>query len=125
MSIGFPKPSASTGRAKRRSVYRRRRPATRAAAFALDGGKCVWPTCRRPLELETDNEFRLAHEHEIVSRSLGGDPLDVDGIISLCWRCHGECHPRVGGKRKRIEGSRHEGLRFWERVQGRWQEVRP
>ena len=112
----FPKKTAATGRKRRRALYRKLRPETRAAAWAKDGGRCAWPRCRVALALQD------AHAHEVTPRSLGGDPLDVDGILTLCAGCHADMHVRVGGKRKRIEGTRSTGLRFFARVDGVWEE---
>jgi hypothetical protein len=47
--------------------------------------------CRRcgvPVDFKSDNLFTLAHAHEIVFRSHGGDPTDTKNIVILCCRCH-------------------------------------
>lgn len=118
-SVRFPK----TRRAQKQARYRRLRPDVRRAAFILDSSRCVWPTCRRVLMLETDSVHALAHGHEVHGRATD-DPCDVNVVVTVCSRCHSDLHVRIGGKRKRMEGSRGEGLRFWERRAGdEWVEV--
>jgi len=76
------------------------------------------------LSLQTDNEFTLAHAHELVWRSRGGDPTDPAIILILCHACHHGLHMRIGGKIKRIKGTKAEGpLRFFERRGREWIEV--
>lgn len=96
---------------------RKRRLSVRAAAHQLDSGRCVWPTCQRVVSLE------FAHAHEIVWRSRGGDPCDLDNVVTLCGATHVDIHPRVGGITKKIEGSRALGLRFFERDGDTWRRV--
>lgn len=95
--------------------YPERRKAVREAAFELDKHRCIF--CHKRLDLDA------AHEHEIVWRSKQGDPLDIDNVVTLCAKCHGDIHPRVGGLRKRIEGSRSTGIRRFEKVDDSWQEL--
>lgn len=96
----------------------------RNEAFRRADGRCQWPTCRRLLYLFTDNMFQIAHAHELTRRSAGGDPHDPAGIIILCWKCHADLHPRVGGKIKRIDGKLAAGLlQFFERKGHAWTEV--
>jgi hypothetical protein len=65
--------------------------------------------------------------HELIFRSLGGDPTDAAWMVPLCGECHGDIHMRVGGKRKRIEATTEAGalgpLRFFERTGDEWYEV--
>jgi cytochrome c553 len=62
-----------------------------------------------------------------VFRSAQGDPTDVNIAVTTCASCHHDMHVRVGGKLKRIEGSRSEGLRFFYRKHGgeEWREFVP
>lgn len=84
-------------------------------------GRCIWPTCRVGLLLEA------MHAHEVVFRSQGGDPLDITGIVPVCAICHADIHGRVGGIRKRIEGTEETGYQFYERENGElpWMDVTP
>jgi len=122
MSLRFPKKTGyKTDRQRRHSEYRKERPEIREEAWAMDNCSCVFPTCRRGLLL------RDAHIHETTFRSGGGDPTDINIAVTTCQECHNDCHVRVGGKRKRIEGSRSAGLRFLERKHAgvEWREVSP
>jgi hypothetical protein len=78
--------------------------------------------------LETDSPFALANAHELLRRGQGGDPCDPSNIILLCWRCHMDLHPQVGGRTKRIDGlkaaDKRDPLRFFERHHEKWIEVR-
>ena len=74
--------------------------------------------------LQTDNEFVCANVHELKRRGQGGDPCDPTNTICLCWRCHMDMHPKVGGKTKRIEGKDSRlPLKFFERHGETWREV--
>lgn len=133
MTLAFPKKTKWTQRGRkirpksgyksRRQVkaarYRKLRPETREATWNADGQRCIFPTCQRSVSLAD------AHIHEIKFRSEFGDPLDIDNTVTTCGECHGHIHVRVGGKLKRIEGSRASGIRFYERAHGRdeWKEV--
>lgn len=115
----FPKVKYRSERQRRKAAYRKERPQVRAEAWELDGRRCIFPSCRRGLLLSD------AHIHETDFRSAGGDPTDINIAVTTCEECHGHCHVRVGGKLKRIEGSRSEGLRFFSRPSGgaEWREV--
>lgn len=119
MGLRFPKKKYKTDRQRRKAEYRKERPEVREEAHRLDGGRCVFPTCRRWVSLAD------AHIHETTFRSAMGDPTDINIAVTTCWECHNHCHVRVGGKLKRIEGSRSEGLRFFARKHGgdEWREV--
>lgn len=120
MAAGLPYPKLSgykSDRQRAKARHRRLRPETRYAAWQKDDQRCVFPSCRRFVE------FERAHIHELDFRSAGGDPCDLDNAVTLCWRCHAEMHVRVGGKTKRIEGSRAVGLHFYQRVNDIWTEV--
>ena len=122
MTLRFPKKSGyKTDRERRHADYRKERPEVRAEAWQLDNCSCVFPTCRRGLLLKD------AHIHETEFRSAGGDPTDINISVTTCRECHHDMHVRVGGKLKRIEGSRSEGLRFFHRKHGgdEWREVVP
>ena len=83
-----------------------------------DGGRCVFPNCRKEVTLKS------AHMHEVVWRSQGGDPLDLDNVVTTCATCHMGIHPKVGGVTKEVTGSRSAGLRFREkRADGSWADV--
>lgn len=96
-------------------------------AYVRDGGRCRWPTCRLHLSLNSDNEFQLANGHEICGGRSKVDPTDPSKIVTVCARCHGELHVRIGGIRKRIEGDdANKTLRFFERIDNiTWHEVGP
>lgn len=113
------KPVYQTGRERRRAEYRVERPKTREAAWEHDGGRCVFPTCRRFVTLAA------AHIHEVIFRSRGGSAIDVNNTVTTCGECHGHVHGRVGGALKRIERTEAGGLRFFERITGKspWIEV--
>jgi 5-methylcytosine-specific restriction endonuclease McrA len=115
----FPKKKYKTDRQRRHAEYRKERPEVREEAWELDNCSCVFPGCRRGLLL------RDAHIHETIFRSAQGDPTDIDIAVTTCQQCHNDMHVRVGGKLKRIEGSRSEGLRFYQRkhVGDEWREV--
>jgi hypothetical protein len=96
----------------------------RRDAWTRSQGRCVWPTCRRVLQLETDNPFVLVNAHELKRRSAGGDPCDPHNVVCVCWRCHMDMHPRVGGKLKRIIGVDAFGpLDCYERTGQTWTKV--
>jgi len=115
----FPKDDGRpTRREQAAADYKTKRPEVRAEAHRLDGGRCVWPTCRRVVSLE------FAHEHEVQWRSHGGDPLNLNIVVTTCPRCHQDIHPRVGGVRKKMTGSRTAGFRFYERDGEDWREVK-
>lgn len=116
--LRFPKKTGyKTDRQRRHARYREERPEIRQQAWEKDNHSCVFPTCRRGVSLKD------AHIHETEFRSAGGDPCDINIAVTTCWECHNDCHVRVGGKKKRIEGSRSEGLRFYQRVGAEWREV--
>ena len=125
MPLAFPKKSGyKTKRELKRTQYRELRPEVREAAWLDADQRCLWPTCRRALVLESDNVFVLVHAHELVKRSQLGDATDVDNVVCLCWKCHHDLHMKIGGKTKRIDGhSVSAGLRFFERTREGWQEV--
>lgn len=106
-------------RERRASRYRKLRPSVRYAAWQQDDQRCVFPTCRRWVPLEE------AHIHETHARGFGGDACDLDIAVTTCRFCHADIHVRVGGKRRRIEGTRSEGLRFYQRIghSSDWKEV--
>ncbi len=117
----LPKKKYKTERQRRKAHYQKARPAIREEAHRLDRERCVFPSCLRWVALDD------AHIHETTFRSAGGDPTDIDIAVTTCSECHGHCHVRVGGKLKRIEGSRSEGLRFFARKHAgdEWREVFP
>lgn len=132
MTLAFPKRTAYSGpgrkiksektktrREQKTARYRKLRPETREAAWEADSHRCIFPTCRRSLTLSQ------AHAHEVVFRSKQGDPCDINIVATTCEECHGHIHVRVGGKLKRIEGSRASGFRFYKRAHHRdeWKEV--
>lgn len=107
----FKPKSPKTTREKKADKIKRLRPLVRQQAWMLDGQRCVWPTCRCWVSLQA------AHEHEVVWRSHGGDPTDLNIVVTTCAQCHHDLHAQVGGYRKRMEGSRRDGFRFWEKHQ--------
>ncbi len=120
--LRFPKKTGyKTDRQKRHAEYRKERPSVREEAWTRDSNACVFPTCGRGMLL------RDAHIHETIFRSAQGDPTDINIAVTTCRDCHHDMHVRVGGKLKRIEGSRSEGLRFFHRKHGgdEWREIEP
>ena len=115
----LPKKHYPTDRERKRSRYRKLRPEVRYAAWLEDEERCVFPSCRRWVSLGD------AHIHEVVFRSDLGDACDLDNAVTTCADCHDHLHVRIGGKLKRIEGSRSEGLRFFARKHAgeEWREV--
>lgn len=111
-----PKRKYRSERAEKRARYRRLRPITRVLAWEEDGGRCVFPTCRRLVPIQ------CAHMHEPQGRAVD-DPCDIDTVVTVCADCHAEMHVRVGGKRKSIQGSRSGGLHFYQRSKTGWDEV--
>lgn len=86
-SVNILKPTYTTRRERRRAEYREQRPIVRAFCFDRDGGRCRCP-CQRQLKLSTDNPFELYHGNEILSRALGGDPLDAANVVGMAPECH-------------------------------------
>lgn len=74
------KPMSSKTRA---SLPTRR--AVRLAVIERDDLRCRMPWCRTYVGHD-------GHVHEIVYRSRGGSPLDVDNCILLCPICHAAEH---------------------------------
>jgi 5-methylcytosine-specific restriction endonuclease McrA len=68
--------------------------------FRRHGSRCG--VCNRPVKRANDprlrHEFEVGHVHEIVPRSLGGDPHDPMNCTLDCYRCHARAHGlKVGG----------------------------
>lgn len=107
-----------TKRQLKQAHYRAHRSTARAEAYRLDGGRCVWPTCRRFVVLDGDDPFRLANAHELNGGRAKVDPCDVAQVVTTCFECHMHMHPRIGGKKKRIDATaygRFGRLEFFER----------
>lgn len=123
----FPKRSGyRTRRQLAKAAYSSERPAVRAAAHELDGGRCVFPDCLDVVLLDSDNPHRLCNAHELRSRAQGGSPTDLDNVVSTCFECHMAMHTPVGGKTARIEagpGGRQGPLVFWRKRDGEWIQV--
>lgn len=64
---------------------RRRWARTRVAAFTRDAFRCR--NCGKAGRLE-------AHHEPPLNERDGGDPYDLDGIVTLCRTCHIERHRR-------------------------------
>ncbi len=114
------KPKTTSRRQEKASAYRGGRQPAREKAFTRDRGRCVWPTCRRPLSLE------MAHEHELLGGRSKVSAVDPNMMVTVCAQCHSDLHVKIGGKRKRIDGTvaGAEGpLRFFERQHDEWIEV--
>lgn len=89
--LAIPKPEPRKRvKARRKRQFAKARKASRAARYAMDGGRCV--RCKRPLYLNPSDEgadwFNVANINEKRPRSLGGDPLDPKGQNTLCAGCH-------------------------------------
>lgn len=70
-------------------IFKRSRSRFRAEIFRLDGGRCR--KCQKKLWLQPSqapHEFAIAHVHEWIKRSLGGDPLSKENCLVLCATCH-------------------------------------
>ena len=90
-AINKPEPRAKAkARAKRQKA--------KARAICLE---VVWGRARGRCEscslkvwrvLETDDPRLVGHVHEILPRSLGGDPTDPEQTILLCPKCHAAAH---------------------------------
>jgi hypothetical protein len=121
VSPPVPIPAQETPETAPTTPTRLTRADVRRGAWLRSHGRCLWPTCRRVLMLETDNEFALAHGHELKRRGQGGDPCDPHNVVCLCARCHLGLHPRIGGKVKRIVGTDACGLlECYERTGPTW-----
>lgn len=116
----FPKTQRKSRREQRKAAYPKARKAAREAAYEKDGGRCIWPTCKQFVSLESDNPYLLANGHELVARSQLGDPTDVTNVVILCWSCHMDLHTPIGGKKKRIIGARRGELVFEEKQFTGW-----
>jgi 5-methylcytosine-specific restriction endonuclease McrA len=84
----YPKPERiSKGKRKAERVRQLTRAQCRAAVIRREHSRCQ--RCGRTV---TDDcwpwEPQRAHVHEIVPRSLGGDPHDPNGCQLLCAACH-------------------------------------
>lgn len=94
---------------ERRSKTKRRVQATRKLSraqcrqlvFARAKGCCE--RCGRAVtdDVEPYKDER-AHVHEVVPRSLGGDPLSPANCVLWCQKCH------TGGGFHRVEGRRQQ-----------------
>ena len=92
--VACPKPEKlAITRARKRRLTQAKRRDCRAEVFARDRGRCT--RCRLRLVLtmaEAQHEFQVAHIHETVMRSQGGDPTDPNNCRTLCYRCHQIAH---------------------------------
>lgn len=107
------KPKYETGRERRRAQYKVERPLARQATWDRDNGCCQFPTCHRHVTLDA------AHIHEVRFRSQGGSATDISNTLTLCSKCHGEMHTKIGGVLKRISESAAGERRFFERETGK------
>ena len=114
----FPKGTGrKTDRQRKAARYRRLRPTVRQRAHDLDGGRCIWPSCRALVSLAS------AHEHEVQWRSRGGSAVDLENVATTCPACHRDLHGQVGGLKKKMTGTRTAGFQFFEKREGVWVEV--
>jgi 5-methylcytosine-specific restriction endonuclease McrA len=79
--------------------------AIRAAVWGRDKGRCR--ACQIPVELRSDNPFRLMHAHHLVFRSAGGGD-ELDNRLSLCGKCHDDVHRHV----LNVEGNPNQTVSF-------------
>ena len=80
-------------RARRRRAQAKARKTCRTARYALAGGCCE--ECGVPLTLDVNSArswIEVAHCHEVVPRSLGGSPTDLENTKIYCPKCHFEAH---------------------------------
>lgn len=120
----FPKDTGyRTKRQMAKAAYRTSRPRAREAAYDRDGGRCIFPDCRRPVDLASEDPYRLANGHELRSRAQGGSPTDEANVVTTCFACHMGLHTPVGGKTARIDGTDIAALRFYRKVAHEWLEV--
>ena len=79
------------GRATRQ--YQQARRACIDAVCARDGFRCK--KCGMLVKHYRNPEatpYDVAHVHEVIPRSLGGDATDPNGCMLLCPRCHRQIH---------------------------------
>lgn len=107
------KPKYETGRQRRLAEYARDRPIARQQTWDRDKGRCQFPTCQRYVTLDA------AHIHEVTFRSHGGSATDIGNTLTLCGKCHGEMHTKIGGVLKRIVRLATGLLQFFERETGK------
>lgn len=92
--MSFPKPESI---ARKRARLRRESRAARSACVYL-----VFHRARSQCEACGVNVlpamdpratvWTVGHCHEIIMRSLGGDPADPESVTLLCQRCHAAAH---------------------------------
>lgn len=84
----FHKPARiSKGKRKAERVRTLTRAQCRAKVYIREKGLCQ--RCGRAVTDDCwPHEPQRAHVHEIIPRSLGGDPHDPDGCQLLCAGCH-------------------------------------
>ena len=88
----------------------------RRRIYARDGGRCR--ATGKPVDLTTDNPWRLAHVHHVVFRSVGGTN-DTGNLVTLCADAHDLIHRHL----LTIAGNADEMLLF-TRFQGNGQIAR-
>jgi len=91
VSLAFPKPEKRLAVEKRdaRRVRRLTRAQVVAAVWRRDRGVCrrCARRCVQPKETYPTDPAR-GEVHDLLPRSLGGDPLDVSNNFLLCHGCH-------------------------------------
>jgi hypothetical protein len=69
-------------------------------------GKLIWPLAYAA------GVFSVGHVHEVIPRSLGGDPHDPDNGVLVCPNCHDKLTHHELAVRKQ-----QNGLLVWTRRQ--------
>lgn len=93
--VACPKPNRFERQAKKKTDeadHKKARARLRLRVFVDDEGRCR--RCHRKVFLklkDAPHEFAVAHIHEWIFRSLGGDDTDPFNCLTLCAECHPPC----------------------------------
>lgn len=94
------KPEKGASKRERRRLEREhdvKRDKCRRQVVSDDGYKCRRCACRVWREpSKAPSILTIAHVHEWIWRSWGGDDTDPTNCLTLCGACHAWFHPRLG-----------------------------